>query len=198
LSRYLVGLTGGLASGKSTVARWFADAGFLVYDADRLVAELYRPGGRGAASVRELFGGGFLDAEGAVDRPRLAKLVFADPDARKRLEAAIHPLVRQRFQEVAADATGVVVYEATLLVEAGRAGEFDLVVTIESSREAQLERAVRRGMDEEAARARLVAQGDGSRRRRAAGRIILNDGTLEELRSEVGELINELKERAAR
>ena len=196
MGRFLVGLTGGLASGKSTVAGRLADAGFRVLDADEIVAELYRPGGGGAAAVRELFGGGVLAAGGGVDRPRLAEVVFADAEARRRLEAAIHPLVRERFREIAAEADGVVVYEATLLVEAGRAGEFDLVVSVESPPAAQLERAVARGMEADAAKARLAAQGEGELRRRAAHRILWNDGSLEDLRVKVDALVDELRQRS--
>jgi len=196
MGRFLVGLTGGLASGKSTVAGRLADAGFRVLDADEIVAELYRPDARGAAAVAELFGGGVLAAGGGVDRPRLAEVVFADAEARRRLEAAIHPLVRERFREIAAEADGVVVYEATLLVEAGRAGEFDLVVSVESPPAAQLERAVVRGMDADAARARLAVQGDGELRRRAAHRILWNDGSLEDLRVKVDALVDELRQRS--
>lgn len=196
MSRYLVGLTGGLASGKSTVAGWLGEAGFEVLDADRIVAQLYAPGGRGAAAVAALFGNAVLAADGSVDRPRLAEVIFADDEARRRLEAAIHPLVRERFQEIAAAADGVVVYEATLLVEAGRASEFDLVISVESSPEAQLERAVGRGMEEASARARLEAQGDGETRRQGAHRILRNDGSLEELRAKVNALVEELRQRA--
>lgn len=195
MSRFLVGLTGGLASGKSTVASWLRDAGFLVLDADRIVAELYAPDGRGAAAVRELFGAEVLTPEGAVDHQAVAARIFSDPDARQRLEAAIHPLVRQRFQEIAAAAEGVVVYEATLLVEAGRRDEFDLVLSVETSSEAQLERAVERGMDEASARRRLTAQGSGKGRRAGADRILRNDGTLQDLRRQVDDLIGELRSR---
>ena len=193
MGRYLVGLTGGLASGKSTVAGWLEEAGFLVLDADRVVASLYAPGEKGAAAVAELFGEAVLKPEGAVDRPKLAEIVFADSEARRRLEQAIHPLVQQRFAEIASRADGVVVYEATLLVEAGRAPEFDLVISVESAPEVQLERAIGRGMDEAAARARLEAQGDGEMRRAAAHRILRNDGSLEDLRAEVDALIEELR-----
>ncbi len=196
MSRYLVGLTGGLASGKSTVCRWLREAGFEVLDADRIVAQLYAPGGRGAAAVAALFGDAVLAADGSVDRPKLAEVVFADDEARRRLEAAIHPLVRERFQEIAAAAHGVVVYEATFLVEAGRASEFDLVISVESSPEAQLERAGGRGMEEASARARLEAQGDGETRRQGVHRILRNDGSLEELRQKVDELVEELRRRA--
>ncbi len=195
--KVLVGLTGGLASGKSTVARWLDEAGFLVVDADRVVADLYAPGGRGSAAVRDLFGPEALDAEGAVDRPKVAERVFADDEARRRLERAIHPLVRQRFAEISRDAQGVVVYEATLLVESGHAETFDLVVSVEAPEARRLAWAVGRGMDPAQARARLEAQGDGARRRAGADRILANDGTLEDLRRAVDGLIEELRERAA-
>lgn len=188
-----VGLTGGLASGKSTVAKWLREAGFLVIDADRLVAELYQPGQRGVEAVVNLFGPDMLNAQGGVDHAKVAARVFSDPEARQALEAAVHPLVRRRFVEIAETATGVVVLEATLLVEAGYTPGFDLVVTVEAPCEARLERAVQRGMPEEAARARLLAQGDGEERRQAAHRILDNSGDIALLRHQVDELIGELK-----
>jgi dephospho-CoA kinase len=194
----LVGLTGGLASGKSTVAGLLAGAGFKVIDADRLVEELYRPGGAGAAAVAELFGPAALDAAGAVDRAAVAARVFADPEARRRLEAAVHPLVRRRFAELAAAAAEpVVVLEATLLVEAGYGPDFDLVVTVEADPEVRLRRAVERGLDPADARARLAAQGEGARRRAAAGRVIDNSGDRAALEARVGELAAELRRLAA-
>ncbi len=195
MKRLLVGLTGGLASGKSTVAGWFEEAGFLVIDADRVVADLYAPGGRGAAAVRDLLGPEALDADGAVDRPKVARQVFSDAQARRRLEEAIHPLVRQRFAEISQQAEGVVVYEATLLVESGHSENFDLVVSIEAPEDRRLAWAVARGMDEAQAAARLAAQGDGAQRRAGADRIIRNDGTLEDLRGAIDGLIDELRGR---
>jgi dephospho-CoA kinase len=192
-----VGLTGGLASGKSTVAGWLRDAGLQVIDADRLVAELHQPGGAGAAVVRALFGPEMLDGRGAVDHPKVAARVFRDPESRFALESAIHPLVRRRFEEIAAKAQGIIVLDATLLVEAGYAPGFDLIVTIEAPCELRLERAVQRGMDEAAARARLLAQGDGEERRKAAHRVIDNSGDLGHLRRQVDELIVELRRLAA-
>lgn len=193
MSRFLLGLTGGLAGGKSTVSRLLADAGFTVYDADRLVAELYRPGAPGARAVHELFGDEVMGDDGAVDKERLATIVFDDPEARRKLEGAVHPLVRQRFQEIAAATEGVLVYEATLLVESGRADEFDLVVSIEAPASTRLERAIKRGLDENAARARLEAQGDGAVRRERADRILENDGSLEELAAKVDALAAEVR-----
>jgi dephospho-CoA kinase len=197
VSAYLIGLTGGLASGKSTVARWLADAGFRVIDADQMVADLYRPGQPGAAAVAALFGPAMLDAGGGVDKARLAERVFADEPARRALEAAIHPLVARRYREIAAEARGVVVFEATLMVESGSARGFDLVVTVEADPETRLRRAVARGLAEPAARARLVAQGDGAVRRAGADRVLANDGDLGALRRQVDELIAELREHAA-
>jgi dephospho-CoA kinase len=193
-----VGLTGGLAGGKSTVAGWLRDAGFMVIDADRLVADLYRPGGEGVAVVRALFGPEVIDAEGAVDRPKVAARVFSDPEARHALEKAIHPLVRERFTEIAKGLQGVVVLEATLLVEAGYGPMFDFIVTVEADAETRLRRAISRGMDEAAARARLVAQGDGEERKEAAHRVIDNCGDLPHLRRQVDELIEELARMAKR
>lgn len=192
-----VGLTGGIASGKSTVARLLAERGAAVIDADRLVASLYEPGEPGARAVAELFGEEALDSNGAVDRERVAEIVFHGPEgarARRRLEEAIHPLVRQRFAEMAHEAgSDVVVLEATLLVEAGYGPDFDTVVTVEADPEVRLERAIARGMSEEEARRRLTAQGEGDVRRAGADRVIRNDGTLLELERKVDDLLAELR-----
>jgi dephospho-CoA kinase len=192
-----VGLTGGLGSGKSTVAQWLREAGFEVIDADRLVAELYQTGGEGAAAVRALFGPEMLDERGGVEHAKVAARVFHDPESRMALESAVHPLVRKRFEELAAKARDIVVLEATLLVEAGYAPSFDLIVTVEAPCELRLERAIARGMDEESARTRLLAQGDGEERREAAHRVIDNSGDLDHLRRQVDELIGELRRLAA-
>ncbi len=193
---FLVGLTGGIAAGKSTVAALLREAGIEVVDADRLVAELYRPGEAGAAAVAELFGDDYLAADGGVDHQRLAGMVFADPTARRRLERRIHPLVRQRFRRLAESAGEAAVLEATLLVEAGYSPDFDLVVTVEAEREHRLERAVARGLAEQEARARLAAQGDGEARRAAADVVVPNDGSREELAARVAELAADIRRRA--
>jgi len=187
-----VGLTGGMAGGKSTVARMLAERGATVVDADRLVAALYEPGEPGARAVAALFGDGVLDRRGAVDRARLADLVFTEPEARARIERAIHPLVRERFAALARNAEGIVVLEATLLVEAGYGPSFDLVVSVEADAATRLERAVARGMDEAEARRRLAAQGDGARRRAGADVIVDNDGTLDDLEHAVDDLVDRL------
>jgi dephospho-CoA kinase len=191
---FRVGLTGGLASGKSTVARWLAEAGFPVVDADQVVADLYRPGEPGVAAVVSLFGPAMVDATGGIDHARLAARVFSDAAARRDLEARIHPLVRARFEEMAAGTRGVLVFEATLLVESGIHQGLDLVITVEASPAQQLERAVARGMPEPAARARLAAQGDGAVRRAGAQRVLDNRGDREHLRRQVDALIAELRQ----
>ncbi|MEM1179055.1 MAG: dephospho-CoA kinase [Acidobacteriota bacterium] len=197
MKRLLLGLTGGIASGKSTVARWLGDAGFHIVDADRVVAELYKPGGAGARALKDAFGDGVLDARGAVDKPAVAKLIFSDPAAKRRVEALIHPLVRQHFRLMAAELEGVVVYEATLLVESSHGKNFDLIVSIEAPEERRLNWAIGRGMEEAEAQARLAAQGDGAERRAGADRILENDGTLEDLRAKVDALVDELRAQVA-
>jgi dephospho-CoA kinase len=198
MSRLRVGLTGGLASGKSTVARRLAAAGFTVVDADALVAELYRPGQPGARAVEELFGPDALAADGSVDRPAVARLVFADPERLAALERRIHPLVGARFAEIAARSEGVAVLEATKLVEAGFAPDFDLVVTVEAPIEVRVARARSRGADERDARARLAAQLPDAERRRVARVVIENDGDLDALAEKVDRLIARLRADAGR
>ena len=197
MKRFLLGLTGGLASGKSTVARLLDEAGFHVVDADRVVAELYAPGGAGAVAMAELLGPEVLDDSGAVDKPAVARLIFGDSEARKRVEQAVHPLVHAHFRKVAESLEGVVVYEATLLVESGHSQSFDLVISVEAPEEQRLAWAVGRGMSEEEARARLAAQGNGAGRRAGVHRILENDGTLADLEEKVAALADELRERVA-
>jgi dephospho-CoA kinase len=195
--RLLVGLTGGLAAGKSTVARLLGELGCTVVDADRLVAELYRPGEPGALRIAELFGTQVLDATGAVDHRALAARVFADPAARRQLEAVVHPLVRERFTTIASATPGIVVLEATLLVEAGWANAFDVVVTVEAPRALRLERAIARGLSPEEAERRLAAQGDGEARRAAADIVLTNKGDAAALRASVESLAEALRQRLA-
>ncbi len=193
MKRYRVGLTGGLASGKSSVAARFALAGMEVVDADRLVSDLYLAGAPGALAVRELFGETYLDANGAVDKPKLADLVFSDEASKARLEGAVHPLVRARFRELAERPGGPIVLEATRLVEAGYAPDFDRIVSVEAPAAVRLERAIARGMPRPQAEARLASQGDGTLRREAAHRILTNSGTRAELESQVEALVEEIR-----
>ncbi|MCY3965904.1 MAG: dephospho-CoA kinase [Acidobacteria bacterium] len=195
-----VGLTGGIASGKSTVGAMLAELGCVVTDADALVAELYRSGQPGAQAVADLFGPQMLRADGSVDKDALGRAVFADPASRKRLEQAIHPLVGQRYLEIL-DSAGdgaVVVFEVPLLAETGGRGRYDAVVTVEAPAALRLDRAVRRGLDRDQAAARMEAQARSEDRRAAADFVIENTGNLAELRAHVEAVHSALKRQAQR
>ncbi len=189
-----MGLTGGLAAGKSTVGSELARAGIQVIDADRLVSELYEPGQPGAEVVRELFGDSVLDSAGRVDRVALAEKAFSDSESLIRLEAAVHPLVREIFEKLARQADGIIVLEATLLVEANFAPMFDLVVTVEADPQLRLQRAIQRGLSPDSAKARLAAQSAPELRVAAADVVIWNNGDLEELHSQIESLILTLRQ----
>jgi dephospho-CoA kinase len=195
MAAYRVGLTGGIAAGKSTVAEWLRQAGIEVIDADRLVARLYQPEREGAAIIAQLFGPDFLHSDGSVDHRRVADRIFSDKASRHRLEEAIHPLVKKEFDAIAAKSTGVVVLEAPLLVEAGFAPDLDLVITIEADPESRLQRAVARGLDPTEAQRRMTAQTSEEIRTKAAHRVIRNEGSLAELRHQIAILITELEEK---
>ncbi len=193
-----VGLTGGIASGKSTVGGMLAGMGCIVTDADALVADLYRPGEPGARAVADLFGPQMLKADGSVDKEALGPAVFADPASRKRLEQAIHPLVGQRYLEILESAGdgAVVVFEVPLLAETGGRGRYDAVVTVEAPSQLRLDRAVERGLDRDQAQARMDAQARSRDRRAAADFVIENDGSLEELRARIETVCAALKQQA--
>ena len=195
-----VGLTGGIASGKSTVGAMLAELGCVVTDADALVAELYQPGEPGARAVADLFGPRMLKPDGSVDKEALGQTVFADPASRKRLEQAIHPLVGQRYLEVLAAASdgAIVVFEVPLLAEGGGRGRYDAVVTVEAPEELRLDRAVERGLDRAQAEARMAAQATGDQRRAAADFTIENTGSLDALSERVETVYAALKEQAQR
>jgi dephospho-CoA kinase len=183
-----IGLTGGIGSGKSTVSAMLAELGAVVVDSDRLAREVVEPGTPGLAAVVAEFGPHILTAEGALDRPALAAIVFADPAARQRLEAITHPLVRARARDLEAAAAdgSVVVHDVPLLVETGQADRFDAVIVVDADVETQVSRiAASRGMDPADVRARIDAQASREQRRAAADYVIVNDGSLEDLRREV-------------
>jgi dephospho-CoA kinase len=182
-----VGLTGGVGAGKSTVAALLAELGAVVIDADALAREVVEPGTPGLAAVAERFGAGILTADGALDRPALARLVFADDRARADLNAIVHPLVGKRSAEIMAglpDDT-VVVYDVPLLVENDLAGGFDTVVVVEAETDTRVRRLVQRGLAEEDARARIAAQASDEQRRAVADEIVRNDGSTAELATAV-------------
>ena len=194
-----IGLTGGIAGGKSTVGAMLAELGCVVTDADALVAELYRPGQPGAQAVADLLGPKMLKADGSVDKDELGRAVFADPASRKRLEQAIHPLVGQRYLEVldAAGDDAIVVFEVPLLAEGGGRGRYDAVITVEAPSELRLERAVERGLGRAQAEARMAAQATSGERRAVADFVIENAGDLEELRAQVATVLTALRKRTS-
>jgi len=191
-----VGLTGGIASGKSAVAEDLAAHGAVVIDADVLAREVVEPGTPGLASVVRRFGPAVLDGDGRLDRPALGRLVFADPDARRDLEQIIHPAVRARAAELEGELSpdAVVVHVIPLLVETGQAGDFDLCVVVDVNPETQLERLRQRnGLSRADAEARLAAQASRDQRLAAADRVLHNEGSREELRAQVDRLWAELR-----
>lgn len=191
-----VGLTGGVASGKSTVAALLRDLGAVVVDADLLAREVVAPATPGLAAVVVEFGPEVLDADGALDRPALGRLVFEDPARRAALEAIIHPLVRARAAELEASAPdgALVVHDIPLLVETGQAGHFDAVLVVDVPQEVQVERAVQeRGWTEEEARSRIGAQASRADRLAAATYVIDNTGSREDLRRRVAEVFDQLR-----
>lgn len=195
-----VGLTGGVASGKSTVSAMLAELGAVVIDADLLAREVVARGTPGLTAVVAEFGDELLTPDGDLDRPAMGRLVFGDEDARRKLEAIVHPLVFERIvdlEEHAAE-TDVVVHDIPLLAEGGRAGSFDAVVVVDTPRELQLERMVRdRGWTREDAEARIAAQATRDERLAIATHVIENAGTREDLRTRVAEVYAELVERVA-
>ncbi|WP_354003872.1 dephospho-CoA kinase [Arthrobacter sp. zg-Y877] len=186
-----VGLTGGIAAGKSLVARTLQECGAVLVDADALAREVVEPGTPGLAAVVDAFGPGILSADGSLDRPALAAVVFADAGRREVLNGIVHPLVRARAAELAAKvpSDGILVQDIPLLVETGQAENFDFVLVVEAPEEARLERMVRnRGMEPDAARARIAAQASPEQRAEAADVVLHNTGTPRELAAAVREL----------
>ena len=194
-----VGLTGGVASGKSTVSAILAELGAVVIDADQLAREVVAPGTEGLAEVVAAFGEGVLTAEGELDRPAMGAIVFADPEKRRALESIIHPRVRARAAEIEAAAPpgAVVVHDIPLLAETGQGNGFDAVVVVDVPAGVQVERMTGiRGMTREDAQARIGAQATREQRRAIATYVIENTGSLEDLRTEVERVLDELAARA--
>ncbi|SEL43212.1 dephospho-CoA kinase [Blastococcus sp. DSM 46786] len=182
-----IGLTGGIGSGKSTVSRLLVELGAVLVDADRIAREVLEPGTPGLAAVVAEFGDGVLSADGSLDRAALAAIVFSDEGARRRLDALVHPLVRQRSAALVAAAPddAVLVNDVPLLVETGQAGSYDLVVVVAAERETRVARLVGRGLGEADARARIAAQATDEQRRAVADVVLDNSGTPEQLAEQV-------------
>jgi len=191
-----VGLTGGVASGKSSVSSILRELGAVVIDADQLAREVVAKGTPGLERVVEAFGPEVLTADGDLDRPKVGSIVFADEDQRRVLESIVHPLVFERIValEEAASEADVVVHDIPLLAESGRADTFDAVIVVDAPAEVQIERMVRdRGWTREDAEARIAAQAGREDRRAIATYVIDNTGTLEDLRRKVTEVFEELR-----
>lgn len=195
-----VGLTGGIAAGKSEVSRRLAAHGAVILDADALAREVVAPGTPGLTQVVALFGPSVLGPDGALDRPRLGEIVFADAGLRAKLNAIVHPLVSERMLalEQAAPPGSVVVHDVPLLTENGLASLYDLVVVVDVPAGVQLDRLTRlRGMPADQARARLAAQAGRADRLAIADIVVDNSGPLAGLDRQVDDLWAELRRRQA-
>lgn len=183
-----LGLTGGIGSGKSTVAGMLAARGAVVIDADQIARDLVEPGGEALAELVTEFGPRILQQDGSLSRGELAALAFSDPRATERLNAIMHPLIRAEAERrlAQAPASRVVVYDMPLLVETGQADLVDVVVVVDVPEEVQVDRAVRlRGLDEEDVRRRMEVQATRAERRAAADVVIDNAGDLQATQAQV-------------
>ncbi len=201
MSMLVFGLTGGLASGKSTVAARFRTLGVPVVDADQIAREVVAPGTPGLAAVADAFGPSVLQPDGSLDRARLADVVFGSPDQRRRLNAILHPLIRaasaSHLAELAARGEPLACYEAALLVENGLADAFRPLVVVAVAEDAQVTRAMARdGATEEQARARIAAQLPLAAKVAAADFVIDTTGPREETAKRVDEVLREIRKTA--
>jgi dephospho-CoA kinase len=198
-----VGLTGGIGSGKSEVARRLAEHGAVLIDADVAARKVVEPGSPGLAQVAEAFGDEVLRPDGSLNRERLGEIVFGDPGLRAKLNAIVHPLVRAWMQEaeraaVRANGDAVVVHDVPLLAESRGTAGFDAVIVVDVPPDLQIERLVsQRGMPEEQARARMAAQAGREQRLAVADIVIGNSGSLDDLDRRVAEVWADLERRAA-
>ena len=193
----LVGLTGNIGSGKSTIGRMFAARGIPIIDADDLLREAQRPGQPGHADIAATWPE-VIAADGTVDRGRLGKIVFSDPAARRRLEAITHPriqeLSRARSAALAAAGHDLAIYEASLLIESGRDKELDGLIVVTASPAARIARVVARdGLREDEVRARMRAQLPQEDKVRLADHVIDNDGDLAATEAQVDRIVTELR-----
>lgn len=195
-----VGLTGGIASGKSTVSQILRELGAVIIDADALAREVVAAGTPGFEAVVHEFGSELVGSDGELDRPKLGALVFADDEARKRLEAIVHPLVFQRIIELeeGASEADVVVHDIPLLAESGRVanpdrGGFDVVVVVDVPEEQQVARGIARGMSESDVRDRMAKQATREQRAAIATHLIDNTGSIDALRAQVTALYEQLR-----
>jgi len=196
----MVGLTGGIGSGKSTVARLLEAKGAWIVDADAVARAVVEPGTPALAALVERFGEGVLAADGTLDRPALAKVAFADEESRKDLEAITHPAINTEFlrRMQAAPEGSIVVCDVPLLAEspAARARGYPVVIVVEAPRELRLDRLEERGVSRADAEARMAAQATDEQRREIATHVIDNAGDLDHLQAQVDEVWADLERRA--
>jgi dephospho-CoA kinase len=188
--KFVVGLTGGIGSGKSAAAAEFERLGATVVDTDVIAHELTGKRGLALAEISRLFGTDFISGDGAMDRQKMRELAFCDPAARKKLEALLHPMIRdESARRIAAAAGPYVVHVIPLLVEGGEyRGRVDRVVVVDSPEDVQVARVRQRGLDEDQIRKIIGVQAPRAARLQAADDVIDNGGTLDALRKQVGEL----------
>jgi dephospho-CoA kinase len=195
----LVGLTGGVASGKSTVSRILEGEGATLIDADQIARELVRPGTPAFLELIQAFGKNILREDGALDRKKLAARIFSDPQQRNILNRVLHPKIgeeiQRRIEEVAKrDPAAIVILDAALLLEVGNHGKMDKVIVVTSRAEQQLERLKDRdGMAPEDARKILASQMPQEEKLKAADYVLRNEGSLEETEKRTKEIFRELK-----
>ena len=197
----LIGLTGGIASGKSAVAARLAEHGAIIVDADQVAREIVEPGTPALARITEEFGTGVIASDGSLDRAALGSLIFASPEKRAVLNAITHPAVAVRSHELfaaaaAADPDAIVVYDVPLLVDTGRTDEFDLIVVVNASTETRLHRMVElRGMTRDEAMHRINSQATNTERLAIADVVIDSNGTLEQTLAQADALWEKLSAR---
>ena len=191
------GLTGGIASGKSAVARMFAELGCTTVDADAIVADLYRPGAAGHQALVRTYGTGILEANGEIDRRKLSDLAFATPETARQLNALIHPLVLAEEQRMLAalprEDDRIVIVEATLLIEAGHLERYDKIIVVDVEPEIQIARGVARGMSRDEVARRIAHQLPRQERLRHADYVVDNSSDLAAAKREVRRVYDGLR-----
>jgi dephospho-CoA kinase len=192
-----VGLTGGIGAGKSTVADLFSKRGAVVIRSDELARQVIEPETPGQKQVISRFGIEILNDKGSIDRAKLAQIVFKDDVALKDLENIVHPLVRERTNQLMSEQTSetIIINEIPLLLEKNMESLFDFLVIVISSEKNRLERLLQKGVSEEQAKARIAKQVNDQARKAAADFLIVNDGNLEQLEADVQMIWQTLQER---
>jgi dephospho-CoA kinase len=193
---FLIGLTGGIAAGKTTVAAHWVSLGGIEFDADKLAREVAEPGTKGLKQIREVFGESVFNSEGSLDRQKLGEIIFNDASKRAALEEIIHPLVRQRASELLADLpeNTMVIYTVPLLVEANVSLPFDVIVSVEAPEADRVKRLVSsRGMSSEQALARIKSQASAIERAAAADYILNSNQPLPALLADASSLWNKFQ-----